>query len=167
MPLTSGILTFLFTDIEESTRLWDLHPQTMKASLARHDEILRDCIESNHGRIVKTMGDGFFAVFTSTAAAISAVLNCQRRLLVEGKDKTDPIRGRMALHSGEAEIRDKDYYGTQVNRAARLMSLAAGGQVLLSATTIDLAPDHLPEEVSFLDLGWIHLRGFHRPEHVY
>jgi predicted ATPase/class 3 adenylate cyclase len=167
MAFPRGIPTFLFTDIEDSTRLWDEHPRMMKTSLAEHDEILRNSITANDGRIVKTMGDGFFAVFATATEAILAVLQCQRRLHAEQWPGPGPIRVRMALHSGEAQIRDDDYYGTPVNRAARLMSLAAGGQVLLSAVTVSLARSGLPESISFLDLGWHQLRGLNRPEHVY
>jgi predicted ATPase/class 3 adenylate cyclase len=167
MALPSGIVTFLFTDIEDSTRLWNENAQAMKVAIARHDLIMRECIETQNGRIVKTMGDGLFAVFLSTFEAITAVINCQHRLLAEVWEGALSIRVRMALHSGEALIRDDDYFGTPVNRTARLMSLAAGGQILLSASTANLAREHMPDDVTLIDLGQHHLRGFKRREQVF
>src|SRR5215472_11042703 len=109
--LPSGTVTFLFTDLEGSTRLWERHPGAMKAALARHDEILRDAIAANGGHVVKTTGDGIHAVFGSAHAALDASVDAQRGLGSEAWATPDPLNVRMGLHTGEAEHRDGDYYG--------------------------------------------------------
>ena len=129
----SATLTFLFTDLEGSTRLWQEHPELMKFTLAKHDNLLRAAVESNRGQVVKTTGDGFHAVFASANDGLSACIVAQRSLLEATWEGTGTPRVRMGLHLGEAQVRDDDYYGTAVNRAARLMSAANGGQVLLSS----------------------------------
>src|SRR5581483_10372372 len=132
MPdLPTGTVTFLFTDIEGSTRLWEEHPDAMQGALARHDEILRAAVASNGGHIVKTTGDGVHAVFGAAADAGRAAIDGQRALMAQSWD-VDPLRVRMGMHTGEAELRDGDYFGSAVNRAARLMSAASGGQVVVS-----------------------------------
>ena len=125
----SGTVTFLFTDIEGSTRLWQEQPDAMRAALVRHDEILRTAIES-HGYVVKTMGDGFHAAFAAAHDAVNACIVAQRAIDAEAWATTGSLRVRMGLHTGPAELRDGDYYGTTVNRAARVMSVAHGGQVV-------------------------------------
>ena len=134
---SSGIFTFLFTDLESSTQLWQQHPETMKYALARHDALLRSAVESSNGQVVKTTGDGLMAVFTSGLEGVSASLKAQQSLLDEPWGETGPLKVRMGLHVGEAQPREGDYYGTAVNRAARLMSAAHGGQVLLSGDVGD------------------------------
>src|SRR2546421_4701477 len=126
----SQTLTFLFTDVEGSTRLWELNPESMKDALRQHDAILRSAVESSHGQVVKTTGDGLHAVFASAVDGVSACLRAQHGLARQSWGETGPIRVRMALHSGEAAAREGDYYGPTVNRAARIMSAAHGGQVL-------------------------------------
>src|SRR5690348_7513527 len=118
--LPAGTVTFLFTDIESSTRLWEQHPESMKAVLARHDAILRRAIEANQGIIVKTTGDGCHAVFETVLSGVEAALATQQALSKESWDEIQPLslRVRMALHTGEAEVRAGDYYGTALNRAA-------------------------------------------------
>ncbi len=115
----SGIVTFLFTDLEGSTRLWETHPKAMQSALARHDRILKEAINEHGGELVKSTGDGIHAVFTSPTSSASAALAAQEVLLAETWQDTSPLRVRMGLHSGEAQYRDGDYYGTSVNRAAR------------------------------------------------
>src|SRR5437588_10577114 len=129
----SQTLTFLFTDVEGSTRLWEQHPDSMRDALGQHDAILRSAVESSHGQVVKTTGDGLHAVFASAVDCVNACLRAQRGLAQESWDETGPIRVRMGLHAGEAAAREGDYYGPAVNRAARIMSAAHGGQVLLSS----------------------------------
>ncbi len=165
----SGAVTFLFSDIEDSTPLWERHGPAMRAALAEHDEILRTAVEQNGGLIVKTTGDGVHAVFTSPSAALSAALDAQRALRDAQWPAIAPdrIRARMGLHSGEAELREGDYYGTAVNRAARIMAIGHGGQVLVSGTTTRLVEGNLPGEVTFLDLGQQRLKGLSRPAHIY
>ena len=127
----SGTVTFLFTDIEDSTRLWESTPADMAAAVQAHDVIVRSAIERHGGHVFATGGDGFCAAFSSAVDAVTAAVESQREL--EGDDAI-PFAARMALHTGEAIERDCNYYGTEVNRAARLMALAHGGQVLMSDT---------------------------------
>ncbi len=134
MPeLPSGTVTFLFTDIEGSTRLWQEQPVEMRLALARHDEIVRDAIEAHDGHVVKTTGDGAHAVFAIASDAIDAAVAAHRAIGLEHWPLSAPLRVRMGIHSGPAELRDGDYYGTAVNRAARIMSIAHGGQVVISS----------------------------------
>jgi class 3 adenylate cyclase len=131
----TGTVTFLFTDIEGSTKLWERHPEAMQAALARHDEILRGAIEQHGGYVFKTVGDAFCCAFPTAPDALEAALDAQRLLLKERWGESTPLRVRMALHMGAAEERDGDYFGPPVNRVARLLSAAHGGQVLLSLPT--------------------------------
>jgi predicted ATPase/class 3 adenylate cyclase len=160
-------LTFLFTDLEGSTRLWQQHPEAMKNALSRHDELVRAAIEGCQGQVIKTTGDGFHAAFDSAQNSLSACIRTQRSLLAENWGETGPLRVRMGLHIGEAQPRGGDYYGPAVNHAARLMSAAHGGQVLLSAAVAAILADQLPEGVSLLDLGEHRLKDLQRPEHVF
>jgi predicted ATPase/class 3 adenylate cyclase len=160
-------LTFLFTDLESSTRLWQQFPEAMKTVLARHDDIVRAAVEDFNGQIVKTTGDGFHAAFTSVQDGLIASLHAQQSLIEETWEETGPLRVRMGLHIGEAQQRGGDYYGTVVNRAARLMSAANGGQVLLSAAVASIVADQLPDGVSLLDLGEHRLKDLQRPEHIF
>jgi predicted ATPase/class 3 adenylate cyclase len=163
----TGTVTFLFTDLEGSTRLWEEHPDEMRAALARHDELLRAAIEAHDGYVVKTTGDGIHAAFASAAAAIEAARTAQRALVVEAWSGVGSLRVRMGIHSGEAELRDGDYYGTALNRAARLMSVAHGGQVVVSLATEELARDDLADEVTLRDLGDHRLRDLARAERIF
>lgn len=167
--LPSGTVTFLFTDIESSTKLWEQFPEAMRTALAKHDSILRQAIESNHGHIVKTTGDGVLAVFENAVNGIAATLAAQQALKSQTWDKIKPnsVRVRMGLHSGTAELRSGDYFGNTLNRAARLMSVAMGGQVLISNTTADLVQEGLPADAALLDLGEHRLKDLMRPEHIY
>ncbi|UCC53338.1 MAG: hypothetical protein JSV68_05085, partial [Anaerolineaceae bacterium] len=119
--LPGGTLSFLFTDIESSTRLWEQHPEPMRRALERHDALLRRAIEANDGRVFKTMGDAFCAVFDDAVKALSAAHAAQMAIRSQDWGET-PIRIRIALHTGTAEIRDDDYFGPPVNHVARLLS---------------------------------------------
>jgi class 3 adenylate cyclase len=155
--LPTGTVTFLFTDIEGSTTLWEQFPNAMHEAIARHNGLLRRAIESSGGCIVKDMGDGVYAVFAAAANALAASLAAQRALQAREGDAANPepalsdslpttaLRVRMGLHTGVAQIRDGDYFGTPLNRAARVMSAAHGGQIFVSAATAGL--------VSVLGLG--------------
>jgi predicted ATPase/class 3 adenylate cyclase len=166
--LPVGTVTFLFTDIEGSTQLWESHPEEMRSALAQHDSILRKAIESNHGHIIKGTGDGIHAVFEKAIDAIQSALQAQHELeLAFPHSAKVCLKSRMGIHTGEAEFRDADYYGQSLNRAARIMSVGSGRQILLSAITAELAREHLPEDVSFIDLGEHRLRDLIRPEHIY
>jgi predicted ATPase/class 3 adenylate cyclase len=160
-------LTFLFTDVEGSTRLWEQHPQSMKDALAHHDAILRNAVKSSNGQVVKTTGDGLHAVFASAVDGVRACLKAQQGLALESWPQTGAIRVRMGLHSGEAAAREGDYYGPAVNRAARIMSAAHGGQVLLSAAAAALVMDQLPDGSALRDLGEHHLKDLGRAERVF
>lgn len=165
--LPTGTVTFLFTDLEGSTRLWEEHPAPMGDALARHDEILRDAVAHHHGAIVKTTGDGVHAAFTSARAGIDAALEAQLRLQATEWATPEPLLVRMGLNSGEAELRDGDYFGQSVNRAARIMAAAHGGQVAISQTTAQLLEDSLPPGVTLVDLGEHRLRDLARTERVF
>jgi predicted ATPase/class 3 adenylate cyclase len=164
--LPTGTVTFLFTDLEGSTRLWEEHPEAMKPALARHDEILREAIAAHDGHIVKTRGDGVHAVFADAHAAVEAAAGAQLALKAEPWTDTGALRVRMGIHSGPAEQRAGDYYGTALNRAARLMSVAHGGQVVVSLATEELLRD-AAVDVDFVDLGEHRLPDLSQPERVF
>jgi predicted ATPase/class 3 adenylate cyclase len=157
-------VTFLFTDLEGSTRLWQEHPDAMRPALARHDEIVRNAIETHAGHVVKTTGDGFHAAFATAHDAIDAAVAAQRALADDAWEATGTLVVRMGIHTGPAEQRDGDYYGTAVNRAARLMSAAHGGQIVVSLATEELVQD---SGVELLDLGDHNLRDLTRAERVF
>jgi len=158
----SGTLTFLFTDIEGSTRLWQTAPADMPDALARHDSILRAAIEGHGGYVFSTGGDGFAAAFPRAAEGIAAAVEAQAALAGADWPETAPIRVRMALNTGEAEERDGDYFGTAVNRAARLMAAGHGGQVLVSAVTAGVV-----DVAGLVDLGEHLLKDLSTPQRVF
>jgi predicted ATPase/class 3 adenylate cyclase len=158
----SGTVTFLFTDIEGSTRLWEAAPKAMRTALARHDEVLRGPIERHGGYVFSTGGDGFGAAFGRAGDALDAAREAMGQLGAETWPDRAPIRVRMGLHTGEAEERDGDYFGPAVNRAARLMAVAHGGQVVCSDVTAGLV-----EGVELVDLGEHRLRDLDRPVRVW
>ena len=163
----AALSTFLLTDIEGSTRLWEERAEAMGAALAVHDRLLRAAIESHRGNVIKTMGDGMLAVFDDPVAAVGAALSAQRSLRDTPWGVTGPLRVRMAIHSGTAESRDSDYFGPALNRDARILAIGHGGQVLLSAVAAVLTRDRLPSEVELLDRGSHRLRDLDRPEQVF
>jgi predicted ATPase/class 3 adenylate cyclase len=163
----TGTLTFLFTDIEGSTKLWEHDAPAMQVALTRHDEILRSTIEERGGYVFKTVGDAFCCAFTTATEALDAALEIQRTLCDEEWQETEPLRVRMALHTGAAQERDGDYFGPPVNRVARLLSAAHGGQVLLSLPTQELVRDQLPGGTTLRDLGEHRLKDLFRPERVF
>jgi len=167
--LPTGTVTFLFTDIESSTELWEKHPEAMKAALAKHDAILREVIQSNHGHVIKGTGDGIHAVFEEALSAVNATLAAQRLIQASEflKNSGVVLRSRMGLHTGEAELREGDYYGQALNRAARIMVVGNGGQILLSGITAEVVHEHLPAEINLHDLGEHRLKDLIRPEHLY
>ncbi len=168
MPeLPSGTVTFLFTDLEGSTRLWERHPEAMRPALECHDALLRAAVEEHRGLVVKTTGDGLHAVFVTTRDALAAALAAQRALATQDWGATGELRVRMGLHTGDAEARDGDYYGPATNRAARVMAAAHGGQVVVSHATEEIVRDSLPHEVGLTDLGEHRLPDLARPERVF
>ena len=165
--LPTGTVTFLFTDVEGSTKLWERYPEAMGATMARHDEILREVMDSSDGFVFKTVGDAFCVAFSSAPYALEAALAAQRVLLSEEWEKTGPLRVRMALHTGSADERDGDYFDPPVNRVARLLSACHGRQILLSSATKELVRDALPEGAFLRDLGEWRLKDLFRPECVF
>nr|WP_268777978.1 BTAD domain-containing putative transcriptional regulator [Mycolicibacterium komanii] len=162
-------VTFLLTDIEGSTAAWEADADAMAVALARHDEIVEQVVTSRGGRLIKTRGEGdaTFSVFDRPSAAAAAAIELQEAIGHEAWQLADPMRIRVALHTGEVEFRDGDYFGRAVNRAARLRSLAAGGQILCSGATAELVIDSIPDDVVLADLGTRRLRNLPRPEHVF
>jgi predicted ATPase/class 3 adenylate cyclase len=165
--LPSGTVTFLFTDIEGSTALWQMHPQAMRAALARHDAILRAAVEARAGVIFKTVGDSISAAFASAPDALAAALDAQCALLAEDWGTIGAVRVRMALHTGTAEVHDGDYLDLPLSRVARLLHAGHGGQVLLSRATQELVRDELPPDLQVRDLGEHRLKDFTHPEHIF
>ena len=149
----SGVVTFLFTDVEGSTRRWEADAEAMRAALAAHDAVLRAAIESHGGWLFKHTGDGVCAAFASPKSAVDAAAAAQRKLEL-------PVR--MGLATGEAELRDGDYFGTVLNRAARVMAAGHGGQILIDAATVELLSG-----VELADLGARRLRDISRPVNVF
>ncbi|MBS0326952.1 MAG: tetratricopeptide repeat protein [Proteobacteria bacterium] len=166
MPGPSPVTTFLFTDIEGSTRLWETEPEAMRAALARHDAIARAAVETNRGRVVKMTGDGTHAAFDDPQDAVRAALQMQLALGEPRSTGSVTLKLRCGVHAGPSERRDNDYFGTAVNRAARIMSAAHGGQVLLSEAVVALAGEH-PAGTTLRDLGRVRLRDLTSPERVY
>jgi class 3 adenylate cyclase len=158
----SGTVTFLFTDIEGSTRLWEHEPEAMRAALARHDVIVRGAIEAHGGYVFATGGDGFAAAFARPPDAIAAAESAQATLREEAWPDGAALRVRMGVHTGVVEERDGDYFGAAVNRAARLMAIAHGGQILCSSVTAGLLDG--PE---LADLGEHLLRDLSGPQRVF
>ena len=165
--LPSGTVTLLFTDVEGSTRLWEAERDAMAAALRRHDEILREAIEQVGGYVFKTVGDAFCAAFSAARAGLDAALTAQRSLAAQSWPTSRPIVVRMGLHAGVCEERDGDYFGPAVNRAARLLTVASGGQVLVSGVAAELLSDELPEGVGLRELGTRQLKDLSRPERIY
>ena len=166
-PLPTGTVTFLFTDIEGSTKLWEANPATMGEALAFHDRVLRDAIESQGGCVFKTVGDAFCAAFHTAPAAVCAALDAQAKIAEAAGFGEIPLSVRMALHTGAVESRDNDYFGQPLNRVARLLATGHGGQVLISGVAQGLALDSLPAGVSLRPLGEHRLKDLGRPESIF
>jgi predicted ATPase/class 3 adenylate cyclase len=174
--MPEGTVTFLFTDIEGSTRLWEQHPDAMREALSRHDTLLRQAIETHGGAVFKTWGDQFCAAFATAPDALAAALAAQRALRDCGLSASPvpqsaihipPLMVRMALHTGTVEERDGDYFGPPLNRVARLLEAGHGGQVLLSSATQELVHDHLSQDTTLRDLGEHRLRDLVRSEGIF
>ncbi len=167
--LPTGTVTFLFTDVVGSTRLWEETPEAMRSALVRHDELIEACVAAHDGVVVRPRGEGDsrFAVFARASDAVAAAAACQEALYRETWSTPRPLRVRLALHTGEADVRAGDYYGSAVNRCARLRSIGHGGQALLSLATVELVRDALPANLTLRDLGQHRLKDLIRPEQVY
>lgn len=160
-------LTFLFTDIEGSTALWEQEPNTMRVALQRHNNLLAGAVERHRGCVFKTVGDAFCVTFDHAADAIAAALQMQCSLDAETWPTRTPLRVRVAVHTGPAHLSAGDYFGTTLNRCARLLAVARGGQTLLSSATESGVGDVLPAGVSLHDLGLHRLRDLPHPIHVF
>jgi predicted ATPase/class 3 adenylate cyclase len=165
--LPSGTITFLFTDIEGSTKRWESHGDTMRVAVESHDALLRAIFESHRGYVFKTVGDAFCVAFFSAPEGVTAALEAQLALAKEDHSSVGGIQVRMGLHTGNADERNGDYFGPTVNRVARLMSVGHGGQILLSDSTRMLVRGELPTDVSLIDLGSHRLKDLAQPEHVW
>lgn len=167
--LPDGVVTFLFTDVEGSTKLWELAPESMMDALRQHDAAIDRAVLASNGVSVKPRGEGDsrFIVFRHATDALRAVAELQRNLAATSWATPRPIRVRAALHTGAADLQMGDYYGSAVNRAARLKATAHGGQTVISASTWELVQDDLPPGVTVIDLGTHRLKDLTRPEHVY
>lgn len=161
------MFTFLFSDVEGSTDRWNRFPEAMKSALAHHDEVLRSTITAAGGTIFKTVGDAFCAVFESPDAAANAALEIQRKLELVDFSAVDGLRVRIAVHTGTAQQRDGDYFGPQVNRTARLLASAHGGQTVLSATTAELVRHSLGKDAHLIELGAHRLKDLPSPELIF
>src|SRR5918998_789931 len=151
----TGTVTFLFTDIEGSTALWEQHPEAMRQALIRHDALVEQIVAEHQGHVVRPRGEGDsrFAVFARATDAVAAAAALQQALHAEPWPTPTPLRVRMALHTGEADLRMGDYYGSAVNRCARLRAAAHGGQTLVSLAVEQLVRDHAPPGINLRDLG--------------
>ncbi|MBV8491402.1 MAG: adenylate/guanylate cyclase domain-containing protein, partial [Candidatus Eremiobacteraeota bacterium] len=165
--LPTGTVTFAFSDIAGSTQRWERRREEMQQALRRHDALLREAIESNGGSVFKTVGDAFCAVFATAPEAVSAALAAQRAIAAGDWSAVEGLQIRMALHTGNAEERDGDYFGPAVNRVARLMGVANEGQIIISRVVADLVQGQMPSGTSLLDLGTHRLRDLTTPEQIF
>jgi predicted ATPase/class 3 adenylate cyclase len=160
-------LVFLFADIEGSTRLWEQQTAAMADALAQHDQLARHAVQAWRGQWVKGTGDGLHAVFSDAADALAAVLQLQRGLAAAAAAGSLPLALRCGLHAGPGQARDNDWFGPEVNRAARIMSAAHGGQMLVSQAVAELLQPVLPAGVQLRDLGAVRLKDLARPERLW
>jgi len=165
--IPSGTLVFLFSDIEGSTSRWDSRRDAMQAALRRHDALVRSALERQGGYVFKTIGDAFCATFSTVGAALRAACEAQRELAAGDWSEVGGLRVRMAIHAGDADERDGDYFGPTVNRVARLLALGHGGQVLVSGVARQLAGDDAGAELELLELGTFGLKDLREPERVF
>src|SRR5215207_10995425 len=166
--LPTGTVTFLYTDIEGSTQLWKQHPQTMAVAHARHDQILREAIESNNGYVFQVIGDAFCTAFHTAIDAVRTAAKSQMELHAENWGEA-PIHARIGIHTGKAEVQHDGLYSgfVTLSHVQRLMSVAHGGQVLLSSTTQELVQDELPEDIEVRAMGQRQLKDWSRPEPIF
>jgi predicted ATPase/class 3 adenylate cyclase len=168
MELPHGTVTFLFTDLEGSTRRWEAHPDQMKDALAQHNAIVRGAVEEHGGVVFSTMGDGMAAVFASAREAVRAVLAAQAGLAAEEwGEVTGPLAARMGLWTDEGVLGGEHYLNQPLNRCARLMAAAHGGQALVAGATELLVREDLPDGCGLVDLGEHRLRDLARPVRIF
>ncbi len=164
--LPRGTLTFLFTDIEGSTRMWEQYPTAMPAALERHNQIIAEAVAAHNGHVFQTIGDAYWTVFGAADAALAAALDAQLALHHEPW-ATSPLRARMALHRGAAMPSSGGYVGPIVSKLAVLIVAGYGGQTLLSQAAADALVGRLPDGVSLRDLGEHRLKELPQPERIY
>jgi len=167
VQVSPGVTTLLFTDIEGSTRLWEQEGDRMSRALAEHDALSRAAVERNRGIVVKMTGDGMYAAFGDALDAVNAALVLAQSLDDPAATNGISFRVRFGLHLGVVERRDDDLFGSPVNRAARIMKAAHGGQVLLSQAVADHVGTRMPSLACLHDLGGVRLRDLSTTEHVY
>lgn len=165
--LPSGMVTFLFTDVEGSTSLLERHPEAYRGAIAQHHDMLARSVAQNRGAIFETVGDAVYAAFASPADAVTAAFLAQQELHNASWGETGPLRVRMGLHTGEVERQGDHYFGAALYRCARLSNTAHGGQVVLSSATAELVREGLPIGASLRDLGEHRLKDLQRPEHIF
>jgi predicted ATPase/class 3 adenylate cyclase/DNA-binding CsgD family transcriptional regulator len=167
--LPTGTVTFLLTDMEASTRLWQQYHEAMRLALVRHDTLIDQVVTEHDGQLVRPRGEGDsrFAVFARASDAVSAACAIQLALTEEPWGLPEPVRVRIGVHTGEADLQSGDYYGPAANHCARLRSLAHGGQVLVSAVTADLVREAPPTQSHLRDLGEHLLKDLLEPERIW
>ena len=163
----TGTVTFLFTDIEASTELWETHPDEMRVAVEAHDELLRATVAAHGGHVFSTGGDGFAVAFARARDACLAAVEAQRRLDVVDWPDHAHIGVRMGIHTGEVVERDGDYFGPAVNRAARLAAASNARQIVVSLATEQIVREHLPRDHSLVDLGELRVAGVAAPLRVF
>jgi predicted ATPase/class 3 adenylate cyclase len=163
----SGTVTFLLTDLEGSTRLWEQDPEAMKAAMVRHNELLEKTLAAHDGFVFARMGDGMAAAFATASDAVSAAAAIQQALADEPWCTASPLRARIGVHTDEGVIFDGGYASRPINRCSRLMAAAHGGQVVVSGATEALVRDQLPRGMGLVDLGEHRLRDLGRPIRVF
>ena len=167
MTLPSGTVTFLFTDIEGSTKLAQGHPDKWESLQQRHHAILQSAIETHNGHVFQVIGDAFCAAFHTAKDGLNAAIEAQRKLQTENWDGT-PVKVRMGLHTGSAEIQGNEYHGYMtLARVQRVMSVAYGGQILLSNASAELIHNELPEGITLRDMREHRLKGLLNPERLW
>lgn len=168
-PLPDGIVTFLMTDVVDSTPLWLQSRGAMYQAMRRHDALLNAAIEANGGTVLKERGEGdsFFAVFLRATDAVVAAVEAQRALQAEPWPDRLPLRVRMAVLTGEADATDRDYRSPAVNRCAKLRRRAVGNQILVSETTYSIVADILRDDIKLVSVGKRRLEGHDRQEEIY
>src|SRR5262249_5785755 len=156
-----GVVTLLLTDIESSVELWDRHAEAMSKALVRHEAVIAEVVGAHDGHLLKSRGEGdaTFSVFAKPTDAVIAAVALQRRLGREAWPGRLALKTRVAVHTGEAQFRDGDYFGSAVNRAARIRAVAEGGETLISRTVHDLVVDALPTEISLREVGVRAMKG--------
>lgn len=169
MTLPTGTITFLLTDIEGSTTRWETRQSEMSVAIERHDRLIEDIVGRHSGILLKTKGEGdsTFSVFARASDAVHAAMELQLAVSSEPWPEGAELRLRAAMHTGEVDLRDGDYFGPAVNRSARLRSTAHGGQTLLTQSTSELVLGHLPKGATLASLGSHRLKDLEEPEHIY